>query len=191
MTTRASAEPTHSATSKAIDMRVAIGASSLGQVLVAESDAGIGSVLIGDDSDVLRHDLEERFPLATLSDGNALTENLGRRIIEYIEAPGEGLDIPLDIRGTEFQRTVWQALGEIPAGSTASYTEVAKRIGKPGSVRAVAHACAANPLAVLIPCHRVVGSDGSLTGYRWGIDRKRALLEREARLDERGMHEQF
>ena len=95
MTTRASAEPTHSATSKSIDMRVAIGASSLGQVLVAESDAGIGSVLIGDNSDVLRRDLEERFPLATLSEGNALTEDLARRIIEYIESPGEGLDIPL------------------------------------------------------------------------------------------------
>jgi AraC family transcriptional regulator of adaptative response/methylated-DNA-[protein]-cysteine methyltransferase len=102
-------------------------------------------------------------------------------VVGFIEAPGLGLNLPLDVRGTAFQQRVWQALQEIPVGSTASYTEIAARIGSPRSVRAVAQACAANPLAVAIPCHRVVRNDGGLSGYRWGIERKRALQEREAR----------
>ncbi|MDT4826431.1 Bifunctional transcriptional activator/DNA repair enzyme Ada [compost metagenome] len=102
------------------------------------------------------------------------------RVVGFIEAPALGLDLPLDVRGTAFQERVWQALREIPPGSTASYAEIAERIGSPRAVRAVAQACAANSLAVAIPCHRVVRSDGNLSGYRWGVERKRRLLEREA-----------
>jgi AraC family transcriptional regulator of adaptative response/methylated-DNA-[protein]-cysteine methyltransferase len=161
-------------------IRFVVGRSSLGLVLVARSDAGITAVLIGDDGEELRRDLQDRFPNTDLADGDAELQGVAAQVIAAIESPARTLDLPLDLRGTEFQRRVWQALRRIPVGSTATYTEIAMRLGLPKSARAVAQACAANALAVLIPCHRVVRSDGELAGYRWGIERKRALLDREA-----------
>ncbi|HUI19970.1 MAG TPA: bifunctional DNA-binding transcriptional regulator/O6-methylguanine-DNA methyltransferase Ada [Methylocella sp.] len=152
---------------------------SLGAILVARSERGVCAILMGDDQDALTHDLEKRFPRARLVRGGLGFEALVAKVVGFVEAPARGLDLPLDIRGTAFQQRVWQALCEIPAGSTASYLEIAKRIGAPKSVRAVAGACAANPLAVAIPCHRAVRSDGALSGYRWGVARKCALLDRE------------
>jgi AraC family transcriptional regulator of adaptative response/methylated-DNA-[protein]-cysteine methyltransferase len=163
------------------EIRFAIGACSLGAILVAASKKGICSILIGDDPDALARDLQDRFPRAELIGADAQFERLVARVVGLIEAPGKRTDLPLDVRGTAFQHRVWAALKDIPAGSTASYTEIAKRIGVPKAVRAVAGACAANPLAVAIPCHRVVKSDGSLSGYRWGVERKRELLNREAK----------
>ena len=163
------------------DIRFAVGECSLGSILVAQSEIGVCAILLGDDPEVLLRDLQDRFPRATLIGGDAEFEGLVSRVVGFIEAPGLGLNLPLDVRGTAFQQRVWQALQEIPVGSTASYTEIAARIGAPKSVRAVAQACAANPLAVAIPCHRVVRNDGGLSGYRWGIERKRALLQREER----------
>ena len=156
--------------------------SSLGLVLVARSATsdGLCAVLLGDDRETLRRELQDRFPGATLIEGDAALHAQAMRVVELVESPERGLDIELDLRGTEFQRMVWQALREIPAGSTATYTEIARRIGRPAAVRAVGHACGANPLAVIVPCHRAVRSDGTLAGYRWGIERKRILLEREA-----------
>jgi AraC family transcriptional regulator of adaptative response/methylated-DNA-[protein]-cysteine methyltransferase len=162
------------------EIRFAIGECSLGSILVARSERGVCAVLLGDDPELLARDLEDRFPRAALIGGDAGFEELVAKVVGLIEAPGLGLDLPLDVRGTAFQQRVWQALRDIPAGSTASYTEIAGRIGSPKSARAVAHACAANPLAVAIPCHRVVRSDGGLSGYRWGVERKRALRRREA-----------
>jgi AraC family transcriptional regulator of adaptative response/methylated-DNA-[protein]-cysteine methyltransferase len=162
------------------EIRFAIGECSLGSILVAASERGVCAILLGDDPDALARDLQDRFPRATLIGGDAEFEGLVARVVGFIEAPALGLDLPLDVRGTAFQQRVWQALREIPPGSTASYGEIASRIGSPNSVRAVAGACAANTLAVAIPCHRVVRTDGSLSGYRWGVERKRALLEREA-----------
>jgi AraC family transcriptional regulator, regulatory protein of adaptative response / methylated-DNA-[protein]-cysteine methyltransferase len=162
-------------------IRFAIGECALGSILVARSERGVCAILLGDDPDALARDLQDRFPRATLVGGDPEFERLVSQVVGFVEAPGIGLDLPLDVRGTAFQQRVWQALREIPAGSTASYTEVARRIGSPKSVRAVAQACAANPLAVAIPCHRVVRTDGGLSGYRWGVERKRALLQREAR----------
>lgn len=162
-------------------IRFAIGECSLGSILVARSERGVCAILLGDDPDALARDLQDRFPRATLIGGDAEFERLVSQVVGFVEAPGIGLDLPLDVRGTAFQQRVWQALREIPAGSTTTYTEVARRIGSPMSVRAVAQACAANALAVAIPCHRVVRKDGGLSGYRWGVDRKRALLQREAR----------
>jgi len=163
------------------EIRFAIGQCSLGAILVAASGRGVCAILIGDDPDALARDLQDRFPRAALIGGDAAFEQLVAKVVGFVEAPGIGLDLPLDIRGTAFQQRVWQALREIPAGRTASYTEIARRIGAPKSVRAVAGACAANALAVAIPCHRVVRHDGGLSGYRWGVERKRALLEREAK----------
>ena len=160
-------------------MRVAVAPSSLGAVLVAASDKGICAILIGDDPDALRRDLKTRFPKARLTSGDRDFEAWVTTVIDFVEAPRQGLDLPLDIRGTAFQRRVWDALRAIPPGATASYGEIAQAIGAPKSVRAVAGACAANPLAVAVPCHRVLRSDGGLSGYRWGVDRKRALLARE------------
>jgi AraC family transcriptional regulator, regulatory protein of adaptative response / methylated-DNA-[protein]-cysteine methyltransferase len=159
----------------------AIGACSLGAILVAASRKGVCSILIGDDPAALARDLQDRFPRAELVGADAEFERLVARVVGLIEAPGKRADLPLDIRGTAFQHRVWAALKDIPAGSTARYTEIAKRIGEPKAVRAVAGACAANPVAVAIPCHRVVKSDGSLSGYRWGVARKRALLDREGK----------
>jgi AraC family transcriptional regulator of adaptative response/methylated-DNA-[protein]-cysteine methyltransferase len=161
------------------ELRVIISESSLGLVLVARSDAGLRAVLIGDDRDELRRDLRRRFPSATLIDDTERDE-LADGVLRIVESPTRDLDIPLDLRGTAFQRTVWHALREIPPGATATYTEVAHRIGMPTSARAVAQACAANALAIIVPCHRVVRSDGGLSGYRWGVERKRILLDREA-----------
>jgi AraC family transcriptional regulator of adaptative response/methylated-DNA-[protein]-cysteine methyltransferase len=162
-----------------IAIRFAVGQCSLGEILVAQSDRGICAILIGDDSGPLVRELEQRFPRATLVGGDAEFGRCVAQVVDFVEAPRRGLDLPLDIRGTAFQQRVWQALRAIPAGSTISYSELACRIGAPAAVRAVAGACAANTLAVAIPCHRVVRSDGALAGYRWGVARKRALLARE------------
>jgi AraC family transcriptional regulator of adaptative response/methylated-DNA-[protein]-cysteine methyltransferase len=161
-------------------IRFAVGECSLGSILVARSERGVCAILMGDDPDALARDLQDRFPRARLIGGDAAFEEVVAKVVGLVEAPRLGHDLPLDVRGTAFQQRVWQALREIPAGSTVSYREVAERIGAPGAVRAVAHACAANPLAVAIPCHRVVRSDGGTAGYRWGVERKRALLRREA-----------
>jgi len=162
-------------------IRFAVGECSLGSILVAQSPRGVCAILIGNDPDQLVRDLQDQFPQARLVGGDAGFEKLVARVVGFVEAPRVGLDLPLDVRGTAFQRRVWQALRKIPAGRTVSYAELAKRIGSPRAVRAVAGACAANPLAVAIPCHRVVRNDGSLSGYRWGVERKQALLEREAK----------
>lgn len=163
------------------DIHFAVGECSLGSILVARSELGVCAILLGDDPDALARNLQDRFPRATLIGQDTEFEQLVARVVGFVECPGLGLDLPLDVRGTAFQRRVWQALQEIPAGSTVSYTQIAGRIGSPKAVRAVAQACAANPLAVAIPCHRVVRNDGGLSGYRWGVERKRALLQREAR----------
>lgn len=161
------------------EITFAVGECSLGSILVARSERGICAILLGDNPEALTRELQDRFPQARLIGGDAVFEQLVARVVGFVEAPGVGLDLPLDIRGTAFQQRVWQALKKIPAGSTASYTDIARLIGSPKSVRAVAQACGANALAVAIPCHRVVRRDGALSGYRWGIERKRALLERE------------
>jgi AraC family transcriptional regulator of adaptative response/methylated-DNA-[protein]-cysteine methyltransferase len=163
-----------------MQIKFAIGECTLGSILVARSELGICAILLGDDPEMLARDLQDRFPRATLIGGDLEFESLVATVVGFVEAPGVGLSLPLDVRGTAFQRRVWQALREIPAGQTASYAEIAKRIGMPAAVRAVAQACAANTLAVAIPCHRVVRTDGALSGYRWGVDRKRALLAKEA-----------
>lgn len=163
------------------DIRFAVGECSLGSVLVAKSERGICAILLGDDPDALARNLQDQFPRATLIGGDTDFKQLVAKIVGFVEAPALGLDLPLDVRGTAFQQRVWQALRKIPSGSTASYRDIAKRIGTPTSVRAVARACSSNTLAVAIPCHRVVRQDGALSGYRWGVERKRALLEREAR----------
>ena len=162
-------------------MRFAVGECSLGSVLVARSERGICAILLGDDPHALVRDLQDRFPKAALSGGDKTFEKLVARVVGLVEAPQRGLDLPLDVRGTAFQQRVWKALLRIPAGNTASYAEIAAAIGAPKSARAVAQACAANELAIAIPCHRVVRSDGALSGYRWGVERKRKLLARERR----------
>jgi len=161
-------------------IRFAIGECSLGSILVAQSDRGVCAILLGDDPDQLARDLQDRFPQATLIGGDASFEQSIAKVVGLIESPAVGLDLPLDVRGTAFQQRVWQALRDIPPGRTASYADIANSIGAPKSVRAVAQACGANLLAVAIPCHRVVRNDGALSGYRWGVERKRALLDREA-----------
>ena len=162
------------------DIRFAVGQCSLGAILVAASDKGIAAILLGEDPETLVHDLEDRFPNANLIGGDRSFEEVMAKVVGLVEAPEVGLDLPLDVRGTAFQHRVWQALREIPVGTTATYTEIAMKIGMPKAVRAVATACAANKIAVAIPCHRVVRNDGSLSGYRWGVERKRKLIEREA-----------
>ena len=162
------------------DIRFAIGECSLGTILVAESDRGVCAILFGDDPAALARDLQDRFPRARLTGGDAAFDKHVAQVVGFVEAPGLGLDLPLDVRGTAFQQRVWQALRTIRAGETASYADIARRIGTPKAVRAVAQACGANALAVAIPCHRVVRTDGGLSGYRWGVERKRVLLEREA-----------
>ena len=159
---------------------VELASSYLGIVLVAITERGIRAVQIGDDADALQKELKARLPDATLTAADRAARELAKKVADYIDAPDSDADLPLDIDGTDFQKSVWQALREIPAGSTVSYTELAERIGRPAAVRAVAHACAENAHAVIIPCHRAVRSDGSLAGYRWGLERKRLLLEREA-----------
>ncbi len=161
-------------------IRFALGQCSLGAILVAQSDKGICAILLDDDPETLVRDLHKRFPNATLIGGNRRFEKLVSQVVGFVESPQIGFDLPLDIRGTAFQQRVWRALQKIPAGETASYAEIARRIGSPESVRAVAGACAANAIAVAIPCHRVVRTDGGLSGYRWGVERKRDLLKSEA-----------
>jgi len=161
-------------------IRFAVGECSLGSILVAATEKGVCSIMLGDDPAVLLRDLQARFPKAHLIGGNRDFEQAVARVIGFVEEPRLGLDLPLDVRGTTFQRRVWQALRDIPAGSRVSYADIARRIGSPRSVRAVAQACASNAIAVAIPCHRVVRSDGALSGYRWGVKRKRILLERES-----------
>jgi AraC family transcriptional regulator, regulatory protein of adaptative response / methylated-DNA-[protein]-cysteine methyltransferase len=161
------------------DIRFAVGQCSLGAILVAQSSRGVCAILLGDDPNVLVHELQDKFPRANLQGAEPDFEQLIARVVGFIEAPGIGLNLPLDLRGTAFQERVWQALQSIPVGTTASYAEIAQRIGAPKATRAVAQACGANCLAVAIPCHRVVRSDGQLSGYRWGVERKRQLLERE------------
>ena len=146
----------------------------------AVGQCSLGAILLGADAETLVRDLQDRFVQAHLIGGDASFEALVAQVVAFVEAPGLGLNLPLDVRGTAFQQRVWQALQAIPVGQTASYAEVAQRIGAPTAVRAVAQACAANALAVAIPCHRVVKSDGALSGYRWGVERKRALLARES-----------
>jgi len=150
---------------------------------VAATAQGVCAVTLGDDPEQLVHDLQDRFAQAEMIGADAQFEQWVARVISIVEAPGSAvalqLELPLDVRGTAFQQRVWQALREIPAGQRLSYAELARRIGQPRAVRAVASACGANAIAVLIPCHRVVRTDGGLSGYRWGVARKQALLEYE------------
>jgi AraC family transcriptional regulator of adaptative response/methylated-DNA-[protein]-cysteine methyltransferase len=165
----------------ATQLRVAFGDSSLGLVLVAWSGAGVAAVLLGDDRDALRGELRRRFRRAAIVDAEDGGDAIVDRVVAQVESPASGGgDIPLDLRGTAFQREVWRALREIPAGATATYAQIADRIGSPAAIRAVAGACAANAHAVLVPCHRAIRSDGTLAGYRWGVERKQMLIDREA-----------
>ncbi|WP_347265822.1 bifunctional DNA-binding transcriptional regulator/O6-methylguanine-DNA methyltransferase Ada [Paracoccus sp. (in: a-proteobacteria)] len=161
------------------EIRFALGQCALGAILVAQSRRGICAIALGDDPEALLREFQDRFPRATLIGADAAFEALVARTVALVESPGQAHDLPLDIRGTAFQGRVWQALRQIPAGSTASYAEIAASLGLPRGARAVAAACAANELAVAIPCHRVIRSDGGLAGYRWGLVRKRALLAHE------------
>lgn len=165
---------------KGADIRFAVGECSLGAVLVAATDKGVTAIQFGDDPEALVRGLQDRFPKARLTGGDKDFEALVAKVVGLVESPRDGAELPLDISGTAFQQRVWQALRAIPPGTTASYAEIAARIGMPKAVRAVAQACAANEIALAIPCHRVVRTDGALSGYRWGVERKRALLEREA-----------
>jgi len=162
-------------------IRFAVGESSLGRVLAATSEKGICAILIGDNGEDLVEDLRKRFPQARLVFGGTEFQRVTHRVVELVEAPATTFEFPLDVRGTIFQRRVWMALREVPAGSTTTYADVAKRIGRPKAVRAVGSAIAANPIAVAIPCHRVIRSNGEISGYHWGVQRKRKLLSREAR----------
>jgi AraC family transcriptional regulator of adaptative response/methylated-DNA-[protein]-cysteine methyltransferase len=162
-------------------IRFALGQSSLGGLLVAVTDVGVCAVFLGDDPQALLDDLQRRFPKAELVGGDRDFELLVAQVAGHMERPCEPWMLPLDLRGTAFQLRVWKALQEIPAGRTATYAEIAARLGEPKAVRAVAGACAANKIAVAIPCHRVVRTGGGLSGYRWGVERKRELLDREAK----------
>ena len=162
----------------------AVSASSLGAVMVACSARGLCAVLMGDDEEALERLLRDRFPRAQLAAGGVDVERVATEVAALVEAPGGEVSVPLDVSGTEFQRAVWAALREIPAGETASYAEIAARIGRPRAVRAVGAACGANALALVIPCHRVVRSDGGLSGFLWGVERKRRLLIMEGALRE-------
>lgn len=159
----------------------AVRACSLGRVLVAQTARGICAILLGDDAGQLERDLRQNFPKATLVGDAVEYRKLVAQVVALVDDPRLGLELPLDIQGTAFQKRVWNELRRIPPGTTASYSEIARKVGKPKAVRAVARACAANALAVAVPCHRVVRSDGALSGYRWGAERKQALQERERR----------
>ena len=163
------------------DLQFAVGVSSLGSILVAASNKGIAAILMGADPAALIHDLEDRFPKANLIHGHRSFAETLAKVVALVDCPAAELNLPLDVRGTAFQSRVWQALRDVPAGTTVTYGEIAERIGLPEAARAVAAACAANKIAVAIPCHRVVRNDGSLSGYRWGVERKRTLLDLEAR----------
>lgn len=161
-------------------IRFCIAQSSLGALLVAASDRGVCAINMGDDPEALIHGFQDQFPNARLIGDDPEFGKLVALAVTLVESPGSGIDLPLDIRGTAFQQRVWQALRDVPAGQTASYADIASRIGQPGAVRAVARACAANAIAVAIPCHRIIRTDGAVSGYRWGVARKQALLAREA-----------
>lgn len=163
------------------EIRFAVGECSLGSILVARSARGVCALTLGDDPDALVRALQDRFPNAELVGGDPTFEALVARVVGLVDDPTTGLGLPLDMRGTAFQQRVWTALQAIPPGQTVSYAELARRIGAPEAVRAVAGACAANAIAIAIPCHRVIRSDGSHSGYRWGVERKRILLQREAK----------
>jgi AraC family transcriptional regulator, regulatory protein of adaptative response / methylated-DNA-[protein]-cysteine methyltransferase len=172
--------PTHFRSGgKGESVRFAVGECSLGAILVAATHKGVCAILLGDDPEALVRDLQDQFPNAQLIGGDKDFEHLVAKVVGFAESPENGLDLPLDVRGTAFQQRVWTALREMPAGATTSYTEIAKRIGTPDSVRAVAKACASNAIAIAIPCHRVVRNNGRVSGYRWGMGRKRILLDRE------------
>jgi AraC family transcriptional regulator of adaptative response/methylated-DNA-[protein]-cysteine methyltransferase len=160
-------------------IRFAVAQCALGAILVAESARGLCAIALGDEPEPLVRQLQDQFPQAQLVGGDAAFERHVAQVIGFVEQPRIGLELPLDVRGTAFQQRVWQALRQVPAGSTVSYADIARRIGQPRATRAVARACAANTLAVAIPCHRVVRSDGALSGYRWGVERKAQLLGRE------------
>jgi AraC family transcriptional regulator of adaptative response/methylated-DNA-[protein]-cysteine methyltransferase len=161
-------------------IRFAVAACSLGALLVAATGKGICSILLGDDPEALVRDVQDRFPKAELIGAEPAFEATVAQVVAFVEAPRIGLELPLDLRGTAFQQRVWQALRSIPAGRTVGYAELAAQLGMPQGARAVAGACAANPVAIAVPCHRVVRNDGSISGYRWGVERKKTLLEREA-----------
>ena len=165
----------------------AVGRSSLGLVMIAGTSRGICSVRFGESEAALIEELRGSFPAATIKAGGDDFGAWAIAVVKRIDDPRSALDLPLDIRGTAFQQRVWQALREIPAGSTRSYAELAVRVGSPAAVRAVGTACGANPVAVLVPCHRAVRSDGALSGYRWGVERKRQLLEKEQLSDSPGL----
>ncbi|MBS7697676.1 MULTISPECIES: bifunctional DNA-binding transcriptional regulator/O6-methylguanine-DNA methyltransferase Ada [unclassified Chelatococcus] len=160
-------------------IRFAVGECSLGSILVAATEKGVCAITLGDDPEQLVRELQDRFPKAEMIGGDQAFEAMVAKVVGFVEAPALGLDLPLDVRGTAFQQRVWDVLRTIPVGQTASYAEIAERIGAPKAVRAVAQACGANRIAVAIPCHRVVRNDGALSGYRWGVARKRALLQKE------------
>jgi AraC family transcriptional regulator of adaptative response/methylated-DNA-[protein]-cysteine methyltransferase len=162
-----------------MEIRFAVGECKLGAILVAQSERGICAILLGDDAEELVRDLQNRFPKAALVGGDSAFEHTVAKVVGIIQTPGMNLDMPLDINGTAFQQRVWQVLRKIPFGKTVSYAELARLVGAPKAVRAVASACAANAHAIAIPCHRVVRTDGSLSGYRWGIERKRSLIDME------------
>ena len=162
-------------------IRFAIGESSLGSILVAASQKGVCAILLGDDPDLLARDLQDQFPKADILGGDGKFERLVANVVGFVESPSVGLDLPLDIRGTAFQQRVWKELQRVPVGETISYADLAKRIGAPKAVRAVAQACGENKLAVAIPCHRVIRTDGNTSGYRWGVARKKNLLAREGK----------
>jgi AraC family transcriptional regulator of adaptative response/methylated-DNA-[protein]-cysteine methyltransferase len=164
-------------------IRFALGECSLGAILVAATDKGVSAITLGDDPQELVRAFQDDFPNAQLVGGDKDFERIVAAVVGFVEGAPSEFKLPLDVRGTAFQQRVWQALRDIPAGKTASYSEIAARIGAPASVRAVAGACAANKIAIAIPCHRVVRTDGSLSGYRWGVERKRALLQREAKVN--------
>jgi AraC family transcriptional regulator of adaptative response/methylated-DNA-[protein]-cysteine methyltransferase len=168
-----------------VPIHFAIGQSTLGSVLVAQSPRGICAISLGDDPEQLVHDLEKRFPRAVLTAGDESFNQVVAMVVGLIETPGTDLGLPLDIRGTAFQQRVWQALTALPAGSTVTYQNLANILEMPRAVRAVAQACAANGIAVAIPCHRVIRTDGGVSGYRWGVERKKLLLEREAKSSKR------
>jgi AraC family transcriptional regulator of adaptative response/methylated-DNA-[protein]-cysteine methyltransferase len=161
-------------------IRFAIGECSLGAVLVAATDKGVCSIMLGDEPGILLRNLEDRFAKAEFVGPDRAFGHWVAKVVAFVESPTLGLDLPLDIRGTVFQQRVWQALRKIPFGSTASYSDIARQIGSPKAVRAVARACGANPVALAVPCHRVIRTDGALCGYRWGVERKRVLLDRES-----------
>jgi AraC family transcriptional regulator of adaptative response/methylated-DNA-[protein]-cysteine methyltransferase len=169
-------------------IRFAIESCRLGFVLVGASDKGVCAILLGDDQEALAATLKARFPNATLINGDRDFKRQVAQVVKAVATPRAGIDLPLDVQGTAFQQRVWEALRQIPPGTTASYSEIARRIGRPRAVRAVASACAANWIAVAIPCHRVVRHDGNLSGYRWGVERKRALLDKEREARQAGAH---